>query len=55
MAGRCRVTPYGAGFTLRAKGRREFKSRMRESSDVSTEISRNDRDRDVPLVLRVPQ
>jgi hypothetical protein len=55
-AGRFRVTlPYGARFTLRAEGRREVNGRMRESSDVSTEIGRNDRDRDVQLVLRVPQ
>lgn len=56
-AGRFRVTlPYGARFTLRAEGRREMNGRrVRESSDVSTEIGRNDRDRDVRLVLRVPQ
>ena len=34
-AGRFRVTlPYGARFTLRAKGRREVSGRVRESSDV---------------------
>ena len=45
-AGRFRVTlPYGARFTLRAEGRREVNGRVRESSDVSTEIGRNDRDR----------
>jgi hypothetical protein len=55
-AGRFRVTlPYGARFTLRAEGRREVNGRVRESPDVSTEIGRNDRDRDVQLVLRVPQ
>jgi hypothetical protein len=55
-AGRFRVTlPYGARFTLRAKGRREFNGRIRESWDVSTDIGRNDRDRDVRLVLQVPQ
>jgi hypothetical protein len=55
-AGRFHVAlPYGARFTLRAEGRREVNGRMRESSDVSTEIGRNDRDRDVQLVLRVPQ
>jgi hypothetical protein len=55
-AGRFRVTlPFGARFTLRAKGRREVNGRVRESSDVSTDISRNDRDRDVQLVLRVPE
>jgi hypothetical protein len=55
-AGRFRVTlPYGARFTLRAQGRREVDGRMRETSDVSTEIGRNDRDRDVQLLLRVPQ
>ena len=56
-AGRFRVTlPYGARFTLRAEGRRDMNGRrVRESSDVSTEIGRNDRDRDVRLVLRVPQ
>jgi len=55
-AGRFRVTlPYGARFTLRAQGRREVNGRMRESLDVSTEIGRDDRDRDVQLVLRVPQ
>jgi hypothetical protein len=55
-AGRFRVTlPYGARFTLRAEGRREVNGRMRESLDESTEIGRNDRDRDVQLVLRVPQ
>jgi hypothetical protein len=55
-AGRFRVTlPYGARFTLRAEGRREVNGRVRESPDVSTEIGRNDRDRDVRLVLRVPQ
>lgn len=55
-AGRFRVTlPYGARFTLRAQGRREVNGRMRESLDISTEIGRNDRDRDVRLVLRVPQ
>lgn len=55
-AGRFRVTlPYGARFTLRAAGRRQVAGRMRESVDVSTEIGRNDRDRDVQLVLRVVQ
>jgi hypothetical protein len=55
-AGRFRVTlPYGARFTLRAEGRREVNGRMRESLGQSTEIGRNDRDRDVQLVLRVPQ
>jgi hypothetical protein len=55
-AGRFRVTlPYAARFTLRAKGRREVNGRLRESSDVSTEIARNDRDRYVQLVLRVPE
>jgi hypothetical protein len=55
-AGRFRVTlPYGARFTLRAEGRREVNGRVRDSFDVSTEIGRNDRDRDVRLVLRVPQ
>ena len=55
-AGRFRVTlPYGARFILRGQGRREVNGRMRESSDVSTEIGRNDRDRDVKLVLRVPE
>ena len=56
-AGRFRLTlPYGARFTLRAEGRRDMNGRrVRESSDVSTEIGRNDRDRDVRLVLRVPQ
>jgi hypothetical protein len=55
-AGRFGVTlPYGARFTLRAQGRREVNGRVRESSDVSTEIGRNDRDRGVQLVLRVPQ
>jgi hypothetical protein len=55
-AGRFRVTlPYGARFTLRAKGNREVNGRARESSDASTEIGRNHRDRDVQLVLPVPQ
>jgi hypothetical protein len=55
-AGRFRLTlPYGARFTLRAKGRRDVNGRVRESSDVSTDIGRNDRDRDVQLVLRVPE
>ena len=55
-AGRFRVTlPYGARFTLRAEGRREVNGRMRESSEESTEIGRHDRDREVQLVLRVPQ
>ena len=55
-AGRFRVTlPFGARFTLRANGRREVNGRVRESSDLSMEIGRNDRDRDVQLVLRVPQ
>jgi hypothetical protein len=55
-AGRFRVTlPYGARFTLRARGHRDVNGRMRESADVSTEIGRHDRDRDVQLVLRVPQ
>ncbi len=55
-AGRFRVTlPYGARFTLQAQGRREVNGRMRESLDVSTVIGRNDRDRDVQLVLRVSQ
>jgi hypothetical protein len=55
-AGRFRVTlPYGARFTLRAEGRREVNGRVRESLGESTEIGRNDRDRDVQLVLRVPQ
>ena len=55
-AGRFRVTiPYGARFTLRAHGRREVNGRMRESFEVSMAIGRNDRDRDVQLVLRVPQ
>lgn len=54
--GRFGVTlPYGARFTLRAVGRREVNGRVRESSDVSIEIGRNDRDRDVRLVLRVPE
>jgi hypothetical protein len=54
--GRFRVTlPYGARFTLRANGRREVNGRIRESSEVSVEIGRSDRDRDVQLVLRVPQ
>ena len=53
--GRFRVTlPYGARFTLRAEGRREVNGRMQES-DASAEISRNDRDRDVQLVLRMPR
>jgi hypothetical protein len=55
-AGRFRVTlPYGARFTLRAEGRREVNGRVRGSLGESTEIGRNDRDRDVQLVLRVPQ
>jgi hypothetical protein len=55
-AGRFRVTlSYGARFTLRAEGHREVNGRVRESLEVSTEIGRNDRDRDVQLVLRVPQ
>ena len=55
-AGRFRVTiPYGARFTLRAEGRREVNGRVRESPSESTEIGRNDRDRDVQLVLRVPR
>lgn len=55
-AGRFRLTlPYGARFTLRAEGRREVNGRMRESLGLSTEIGRNDRDRDVQLMLRVPQ
>ena len=55
-AGRFRVTlPYGARFTLRAEGRREVNGRMRESSEESTEFGRHDRDREVQLVLRVPQ
>jgi hypothetical protein len=54
--GRFRVTlPYGARFTLRAQGRRQVRGRMRESPDESTAIGRNDRDRDVRLVLRVPE
>jgi hypothetical protein len=54
--GRFRVTlPYGARFTLRAQGRREVNGRVRESLDVSAAIGRNDRDRDVQLVLAVPQ
>jgi hypothetical protein len=54
-AGRFRVTlPYGARFTLRAEGRRDVNGRMQES-DASAEIGRNDRDRDVQLVLRMPQ
>ena len=55
-AGRFRVTlPYGARFTLRVEGRREVNGRVRGSPGESTEIGRNDRDRDVQLVLRVPQ
>ncbi len=55
-AGRFRVTlPYGARFTLRAAGRRDVNGSVRESSNPSTEIGRNDRDRDVQLVLWVPQ
>jgi hypothetical protein len=54
--GHFRVTlPYGARFTLRAEGRREVNGRVRQSPDVSTAIGRNDRDREVQLVLRVPQ
>ncbi len=54
-AGRFRVTlPYGARFRLQAEGRREVNGRIRES-DASAEIGRNDRDRDVQLVLRMPQ
>jgi hypothetical protein len=55
-AGRFRVTlPYGARFTLRAHGRREVNGRMRDSLDASLAIGRNDRDRDVQLMLRVPR
>jgi hypothetical protein len=55
-AGRFRVTlPYGARFTLRAEGRRKVNSGGPDNSYASTEIGRNDRDRDVQLVLRVPQ
>ena len=55
-AGRFRVTlPYGARFALRAEGHRKVSSSLPESSSASTEIGRNDRDRDVQLVLRVPQ
>jgi hypothetical protein len=55
-AGRFRVTvPYDARFTLRVHGRREVNGRMRESLEETTAIGRNDRDRDLKLVLRVPQ
>jgi hypothetical protein len=55
-AGRFRVTlPYGARFTLRAEGRRKVNSHLPENSYASTDIGRNDRDRDVQLVLRVPE
>jgi hypothetical protein len=55
-AGRFRLTlPYGARFTLRVEGRREVNGRARESASGSTEIGRNDRDRDVQLVLRIPE
>jgi hypothetical protein len=55
-AGHFSVTlPYGARFVLRAEGRREVNGRVRESSQVSTEIGRYDRDRAVRLVLQVPQ
>ena len=55
-AGRFRVTlPYAARFVLRAKGHRDVKGRLRESPDVSTEVGRYDRDREVRLVLLVPE
>jgi hypothetical protein len=55
-AGRFSVTlPYGARFSLRVEGRRKVNSRVHGSSYASTEIGRNDRDRNVQLVLRVPR
>ena len=55
-AGRFRLTlAYGARFTLRVEGRREVNGRVRESASGSTEICRNDRNRELQLVLPVPQ
>jgi len=55
-AGRFRLTlAYGARFTLRVEGRREVNGRVRESASESTEIGRNDRNRELQLVLPVPQ
>ena len=54
--GRFRLTlAYGARFTLRVEGRREVNGRVRESASESTEIGRNDRNRELQLVLPVPQ
>ncbi len=55
-AGRFRLTlAYGARFTLRVEGRREVNGRVRESASESTEIGRNNRNRELQLVLPVPQ
>ena len=54
-SGRFSVTvPYGARFTLNATAGRRINGRVRESA-ASTEINRYDRDREIALVLRVPE
>jgi len=44
--------PYGAKFTLTATGQKTVNGRTTGGSAPSVLIGRNDRDRDVPLVLQ---